>query len=132
MKVRACPSYHAATLALLSSDATCGLIRLGCSRAVGAARAVFASPGQVPAAASYRAVAAGASSAAQKVCHRRQDSNSCLICPLLRVAHAFCGYASVGSERRRGGSRRAVGGQAVPRGHSDASCDPGDAYTQLS
>ena len=107
MKVRACPSYHAATLALLSSDATCGLIRLGCSRAVGAARAVFASPGQVPAAASYRAVAAGASSAAQKVCHRRQDSNSCLICPLLRVAHAFCGLIRGGRHLygRRGARR---------------------------
>ena len=90
-KVRACPDSHATSLASLSSVSTGVLIRLGCSHAVRAARAVFASPRRLPAATSYRAVAAGASSGARKVRRRRQGSNSCLIRPLPCVPHTLCG-----------------------------------------
>ena len=90
-KMRGCPSHHAVTFSSLSWLTTHRPFLKGCSTAVRAAGEVFASPGRLPDATSYRAVAAGASTGAQKVCHRRQGSNSCLICPLPCAAHALCG-----------------------------------------
>ena len=90
-KMRACPSHHPVTVSSLSWLTTHRPFLKGCSTAVRAAGEVFASPGRLPDATSYRAVAAGASAGAQKVCHRRQGSNSCLICPLPCAAHALCG-----------------------------------------
>ena len=107
-KMRGCPSHHAVTFSSLSWLTTHRPFLKGCSTAVRAAGEVFASPGRLPAASSYRVVAAGASAGAQKVCHRRQGSNSCLIRPLPCAAHALCGpfrggrylYGCRGARRR--------------------------------
>ena len=93
-KMRACPSHHPVTVSSLSWLTTHRPFLKGCSTAVRAAGEVFASPGRLPDATSYRAVAAGASAGAQKVCYSRQDSNSCLIRPLPCAAHALCGPIS--------------------------------------
>ena len=70
-KMRACPSRHAVTFSSLSWLTTHRPFLSGCSTAERAAREVFVSPGRLPAASSYRVVAAGASAGAHKVCHRR-------------------------------------------------------------